>query len=70
MNIDLIEIVKNGTVQVREIVEIENSTTWEFKRHTIVPGDDYSQEDQRVQAICAVVHTPEVISDYQAKLSA
>ena len=37
-----------------------------FHRHVVAPGDDYSEEDERVQAICAAVHTPEVIAAYQA----
>jgi len=37
-----------------------------FHRHVIYPGDDYSAEDAKVQAICAAVHTAEVIAAYQA----
>jgi hypothetical protein len=67
--VDLIETIENGTVQVRTktaILEdgVEISST--FHRHTIVPGDDYSQEDARVQAICAATHTSEVLAEYQA----
>ena len=39
-----------------------------FHRHVVAPGDDYSSEDPRVQAICAATHTPEVIAAYQASL--
>ena len=66
MNIDLIEIINNGTVQVRAIVQVEGPTGWEFQRHTIAPGENYSAEDARVQAICAAVHTAEVIAAYVA----
>ena len=71
--VDWIEIAESGCVQVRTAtriiddgVVIANS----FHRHIITPGDDYSQEDARVQAICAAVHTPEVIAEYQAQLAA
>jgi hypothetical protein len=37
-----------------------------FHRHVVAPGDDYSAEDAKVQAICAAVHTTEVVSAYQA----
>ena len=37
-----------------------------FHRHVVVAGDDYSNESAEVQAICAVVHTAEVISAYEA----
>jgi hypothetical protein len=40
-----------------------NST---LHRHVIAPGNDYSAEDARVQAICAAVHTDEVIAAYKA----
>jgi hypothetical protein len=35
-------------------------------KRIIAPGDDYSQEDYRVQSACANVHTPEVIAAYKA----
>jgi hypothetical protein len=37
-----------------------------FHRHVVAPGNDYSAEDVRVKAICAILHTPEVIAAYQA----
>lgn len=67
--VDLIETLENGVIQVRtntrildDGVAISNS----LHRHVVAPGDDYSQEDPRVQAICAVVQTPEVIAAYKA----
>lgn len=68
--IDKIEIVENGTVQVRTAVRIvENGTviSQNYARHVIVPGQDYSQEDQRVQSICALTHTPAVIAAYASR---
>ena len=69
ISVDLIEVVENGSVQVRTKTAIkedgkEISNT--FHRHVVAPGDDYSAEDAKVQAICAAVHTPEVIAAYQA----
>lgn len=67
--VDRIEIIENGCVQVRtaiKIMEDGNEINRTFHRHVIAPGDDYSQEDDRVKAICAAVHTPEVIAAYQA----
>lgn len=69
ITIDLIETLENGCVQVRTkiaIVEDGEQINGTFHRHIVSPGDDYSQEDARVQAICAAVHTPEVIAAYQA----
>lgn len=71
--VDYIEIVENGNVQVRTktaIMEDGQEISGTFHRHVVAPGDDYSAEDAKVQAICAAVHTPEVIAAYQAMLAA
>jgi hypothetical protein len=67
--VDKIEVTESGHVQVRtatRIVEDGATLSQSFHRHVIAPGQDYNQEDARVQAICAAVHTPEVIADYAA----
>ena len=67
--VDLIEAVENGTVQVRtctRIMEDGVEISSKFHRHVVAPGADYSAEDAKVQAICAAVHTPEVIAAYKA----
>ena len=66
--IDRIEVLENGCVQVRTktaVMEDSVQISSTFHRHVVAPGDDYSSEDAKVQAICAVVHTPEVIAAYQ-----
>jgi hypothetical protein len=67
--IDRIEAVESGAVQVRtrtvikeDGVEIDSK----FHRHVVAPGDDYSKEDARVQAVCAATHTADVIAAYAA----
>ncbi len=67
--VDRIEVVENGSVQVRTktaIMEDGQQISGTFHRHVVVPGADYSAEDAKVQAICAAVHTAEVIAAYQA----
>ena len=67
--VDLVEVVENGCVQVRTktaIMEDGKQISGTFHRHVVAPGDDYSAEDVKVQAICAAVHTSEVIAAYQA----
>ena len=67
--VDRIEVVENGSVQVRTktaIVEDGKQISSTFHRHVVAPGDDYSAEDARVQAICAATHTAEVIAAYKA----
>lgn len=71
ISVDLVEVIANGSVQVRTktaILENGSQISSTFHRHVVSPGDDYSQEDARVQAICAAVHTSEVIAAYQATL--
>ncbi len=71
--VDLIEVIESGCVQVRTktaIMEDGNQISGSFHRHVVVPGQDYSNEDARVQAICAATHTPEVIAAYQAQQAA
>ena len=69
ISVDLIEVVENGNVQVRTktaVMEDGKQLSGAFHRHVVAPGDDYSAEDAKVQAICAAVHTAEVIAAYQA----
>ncbi len=71
--VDRIEVVKNGCVQVRtktSIMEDGKQISGNFHRHVVAPGDDYSAEDARVQAICAATHTADVIAAYNAAAAA
>jgi hypothetical protein len=71
--VDKIETLENGCVQVRaaiRVLEDGRVLSQSYHRHVVAPGQDYSEEDERVQAICAAVHTPEVIAAYQAAQSA
>lgn len=73
INIDKIEILENGTIQVREITQIMengNQISQSFHRWSIVPGQDYSDQPDNVKTICQTTHTTEVISAYQAKIEA
>lgn len=69
--VDLIEIVENGCVQVRTktaIMENGKEISSSFHRHVVAPGNNYSQEDARVKAICAATHTRSVVDAYKATL--
>ena len=66
---DQIEVLESGVVQVRtatRIVEDGTVLSSSLHRHVVVPGDDYSGQDAKVQAICAAVHTEQVIAVYKA----
>jgi len=71
--VDKIEVTESGHVQVRtatRIVEDGNVISQSFARHVVAPGDDYSAEDAKVQAVCAAVHTQDVIDAYAAHMEA
>jgi hypothetical protein len=70
--VDRIEVIENGCVQVRTktaIMEDGKQISGTFHRHVVAPGDDYSQEDARVQAICEATHDEATVQAYLASLS-
>ena len=57
--------VRTATVIKRDGVEISRS----FRRHVVAPdisSTDLANESTEVQAICAAVHTAEVVTAYEA----
>jgi len=67
--VDRIEVVENGSVQVRTktaIMEDGKQISGTFHRHVVAPGDDYAGEAARVKAICAATHTAAVVVAYKA----
>lgn len=68
-SVDLIEVIKNGSIQVRTKTAIKEDgveISSKFHRHVVAPGDDYSGEDARVQAICKATHTAAVVTAFKA----
>ena len=67
---DKIEIVGiHKAVQIRtctQILEDGVELSSGYHRHVVTAGQDYSGESAEVQAICAVVHTAEVVAAYEA----
>ena len=69
ISVDLIEVIENGCIQVRTKTAIKEDgveISSKFHRHVVAPGADYSQEDAKVQAIAASIHTAEVVAAYVA----
>jgi len=67
--VDKIEVLENGTVQVRtatRILEDGVELSSSFHRHVCTPDCDTTGEDAKVIAICATVHTDAVVSAYLA----
>jgi hypothetical protein len=68
LTIDLIEVMRNNVVRVRvktSFLSDEVQIAESFEHRVVAPGNDYSAEDAKVQAICAAMHTPEVIAAYE-----
>ena len=67
---DKIEIVgPYKAVQIRtctQVLEDGVELSAGYHRHVISAGDDYSNESAEVQAICAAVHTEQIIAAYAA----
>ena len=73
ISVDLIEVVENGCIQVRTKTAIKEDgveISSKFHRHVVVPGADVSNEDAKVQAIAASIHTAEVVAAYEAAQAA
>ena len=71
--VDKIEVLENGCVQVRtatRVLEDGVVLSSSFHRHVCSPDCDTTGEDPKVIAICAAVHTPEVIASFAAAQAA
>jgi hypothetical protein len=67
--VDRIEVIENGSVQVRTKTAIKEDgieISSKFHRHVVAPGNDYSGEDAKVKSICKATHTKDVIAAYKA----
>ena len=66
-----IEVLANGTLQIRraDIVlkdDVEVGRT--YHRHVLMPGEDVTNEVQRVKDVAAATWTAEVVAAYEASL--
>jgi hypothetical protein len=69
--IDRIEIVEMGVVQVRQATIIERDGEFvsrTFHRWVLTPDMDISGQEQKVKDICNAAWTPEVIAAYEAAI--
>jgi hypothetical protein len=72
MNIDLIELVEGGLVQVRltePVIKDGEMVGQKYHRSTFYPGQDVTDQLEAVQAFCSEAWTPEVISLYETNLN-
>jgi hypothetical protein len=71
--VDKMEILEDGTIQVRtatRILEDGKVLSQSFHRHVISPGQDYSNEATRVKAVADTVQTQAVKDAYTTKMEA
>ena len=71
--IDKIEVLENGTLQVRQVTRVMEDgkeLSSSYHRWAYAPGTDVSAQPANVQAIASTVWTPEVIAAYQAQIAA
>ena len=71
--IDKVEVVENGTLQVREVTRIMEDgkeLSKSYHRWSFSPGSDVSNQPANVQAIAAAAWTPAVIAAYAAQVEA
>jgi hypothetical protein len=67
--VDQITVVENGTVLYREatrIIEDGKVLTQTYHRSSLTPGQDLTDQPEKVVAICNTAWTPEVIAAYEA----
>ena len=67
--IDLIEVMQNDVIRVRVKTSVFSNDVQiaeSFEHRVIAPGNDYSGENAKVQAIAASIHTPAVVAAYKA----
>ena len=70
--IDKIEVLENGTLQVRtatRVLEDGVALSSSFHRHVLHPDADTTNEDDKVVAIATATWTPEVVSAYEAMIA-
>lgn len=71
--LDRLEVLEDGVIQIREkttVLEDSVELSASYHRWAVSPGDDVSNQDPKVQAIAAVIWTPEVVAAYKAALEA
>lgn len=67
--VDQITVTENGIVLYREatrIIEDGKVLTQTYHRTSLTPGQDLTDQPEKVVAICNTAWTPEVIAAYEA----
>jgi hypothetical protein len=71
--VDQITVTENGIILYREatrIMEDGNQISQTYHRTSLTPGQDVTDQDTKVKAICKAAWTDEVIEAYEAQQAA
>ena len=71
-SVDQITVTENGIVMYREatrIMEDGNEISKSYRRTSLTPGQDLTDQPAQVVAICNAAWTSEVVSAYQAQIA-
>ncbi len=71
--VDKIEVLENGTIQVRTATRIDEDGTVlssSFHRHVLAPNDDLTDQDPKVVAIANAVWDTATVDAYNASVAA
>jgi hypothetical protein len=66
--VDEITVSFNGIVMVREVRKVMQANvviSEGYHRYSLSPGEDVSNEPEKVQRLCHAVWTPEVIASFK-----
>ena len=69
--VDKIEVLENGSIQIRQVTRIMEDgkeLSKSYHRWAFDPGSDVSDQPANVQAIAAAAWTPAVIAAYKSTL--
>ena len=69
--IDAITVLQTGVIEVRQaniVLKDDIEISKVYHRHTLAPGQDISDESEKVKAICNAIWTGEVIAAWDAKI--
>jgi hypothetical protein len=71
--VDQITVTENGIVLYREatrIMEDGKEISKAYHRTSLTPGQDVTDQDTKVQAICKAAWTKDVVDAYKAQIEA
>lgn len=66
--IDRIEIIENGSIQIRELIVIYkegSELTRTFNRYVLEPGSNVEEMPEKIKGICKIIWTDDIIEQFE-----